>query len=90
MTHIFQVNQGVLYQTVADEAVLLNINDNHYYGLDDIAARIWTLLMECGEVDAVVARMLQEYAVDEATLRTDISALLVELEKRGLIARVAQ
>ena len=84
-----QVADDVLFQTVADEAVLLNISDSHYYGLDDVATRMWQLLVEHGEVDAVIRQMLAEYEIDEATLRHDFAALVAEMEQRGLIKRAA-
>jgi hypothetical protein len=83
-----QIANDVLFQTIADEAVLLNINDNHYYGLDDVATRMWQLLVEHGEAEAVIRQMLDEYEVDEATLRQDFVTLVAEMERRGLIQRV--
>ena len=44
----FQIAKDVLFQFVAGEAVLLNVNDNHYHGLDDVAPRMWQLLVEHG------------------------------------------
>lgn len=88
MTVRLQIADDVLFQTVADEAVLLNMADNHYYGLDDVATRMWQLLGEHGAEDAVIQAMLKEYDIDEATLRQDFAALVAELERRGLIRRV--
>ncbi len=88
MPEQLQIADDVLFQTVADEAVLLNIADNHYYGLDDVATRMWQLLAEHGTEDAVIQAMLAEYDVDEAALRQDFAALVTELEQRGLLNRV--
>ncbi len=88
MPEQLQIADDVLFQTVADEAVLLNIADNHYYGLDDVATRVWQLLAEHGTEDAVIQAMLAEYDVDEATLRQDFATLVAELEQRGLLNRV--
>jgi len=84
----FKLTDDVLFEILADEAVLLNLNDSHYYGLDDVAMRIWQLLVEHGDTDSVVAQMLKEYDVDEATLRRDLAVLVEEMERRGLITRV--
>lgn len=89
MPEQLQIADDVLFQAVADEAVLLNIADNHYYGLDDVATRMWQLLAEHGTEEAVIQEMLAEYDVDEATLHQDFAALVEELEQRGLIKRVA-
>ena len=83
-----QIAKDVLFQAVADEAVLLNINDNRYYGLDDVATRMWLVMMESGDAEAAIQQILAEYEVDEATLRHDLAALVVEMEQRGLIQRV--
>ena len=88
MTVRLQIAEDVLFQTVADESVLLNIADNHYYGLDDVATRMWQLLVEYGDGEAVIREMLAEYEVDETTLRQDFAALVAEMEQRGLIKRV--
>lgn len=88
MSERLQIADDVLFQTVADEAVLLNMADNHYYGLDDVATRMWQLLVEHGDADAVIREMLAEYDVDETMLRQDFAALIVEMEQRGLIKRV--
>ena len=88
MTVRLQIAEDVLFQTVADESVLLNIADNHYYGLDDVATRMWQLLVEYGDGEAVIRKMLAEYEVDETTLRQDFAALVAEMEQRGLIKRV--
>lgn len=89
MSTRLQIADDVLFQTVADEAILLNMADNHYYGLDDVATRMWQLLMELGDGEAVIRAMLAEYDVEETTLRHDFAALVAEMEQRGLITRVA-
>lgn len=89
MSKQFQLREGVIIEVVEDEAILLNLNDNLYYGLDDIATRICQLLVEHGNIETVVGQMLKEYRVDEATLRNDIIKLVEEMERRGLFNRVA-
>jgi DNA-binding MarR family transcriptional regulator len=84
-----RIADNVLFQPIADEAVILNVNAERYYGLDDVATRAWQLLMEYGETEAVIRQMMAEYEVDEATLRQDITALVASMEQRGLIKRVA-
>ena len=89
MPEQLQIADDVLFQTVADEAVLLNIADNHYYGLDDVATRMWQLLAEHGTEGAKQVDVHVYNDVDEAPLRQDFAALVTELERRGLIKRVA-
>lgn len=88
MPQEFKADDGVLFQTVADESVLLNINDNRYYGLDEVATRMWQLLMEHGDEETVIRQMMEEYDVEEPVLRRDFTALVAEMEQNGLIKRV--
>ena len=57
----FQVTEDVLFQTVYDEAVLLNLNNDRYYGLDNVGARMWQLLAEHGEPDRFAQPGLQHF-----------------------------
>ena len=43
---VFTVSKDVLFQEVAGETVLLDLNSESYFGLDEVGTRIWTLLNE--------------------------------------------
>lgn len=67
------------------EAVILNLADGVYYGLDGVGAMVWDLLRQprtAGELrDAVTAG----YDVDAETAWRDLSALLADLSERRLV-----
>ncbi len=77
--------EGVLFQKLDRDAVLLNLKTEQYYSLDGVGTRIWQLLGETGSLEATVRRMLAEYTVDEATVRADTLALADKLAARGLL-----
>jgi hypothetical protein len=79
------VPAGVRFQELTGEAVLLNLDNDRYYGLDDVGTRIWQLLAEHGDIETVMTKMLAEYEVDEATLRADLQTLVKELLEAGLL-----
>ena len=80
------LSPDVLFQELEDEAILLNITSENYYGLDDVGLRIWQLLEEHGgETELVISQMQAEYHVDEALLRDDITNLMAELSEAGLV-----
>ena len=79
----------VLFQPLGGEAVLLNLNNNRYYGLNEVGARTWQLLQEHGEVGAAVTQLLEEYEVDEATLRQDVEALVAQLIEQEMLTAVS-
>jgi hypothetical protein len=76
---------GVVFQEVEGEMVLLSLESERYYALDDVGSRFWELLIEHGDLERVVAVMLDEFAVDEPTLRADLDALVAQLREAGLV-----
>ena len=81
-----EIPKDVLFQTLGDEAVLLNLNDSRYYGLDDVGRRMWELLAEHRSTEPVVQQLLREYDVEEQVLRADLATLIEKLKAAGLIA----
>lgn len=75
----------VVSQEVEGELVLLDVTGERYWSLDVVGARCWQLLVEHGERDAVLAALLAEFDVEEATLRADVDALIEQLGSAGLI-----
>jgi hypothetical protein len=76
---------AVLFQELEGECVLLNLDTERYYSLDDVGTRMWQLLAEHGDVATVVEQLLAEYDVDEATLRQDLVDLIGKLSEAGLV-----
>ncbi len=60
-----KIDPNVLTQELEGEAVLLNLTDEHYFGLDDIGLRFWQLLEQHGNSMDVVQQMKAEYGVPE-------------------------
>ena len=75
----------VMSRQVGDETVILDLGSGTYFGLDPVGARIWQLLSEGHQVDAVVSALLGEYDVPEEQLRQDVNGLVSELVSRGLV-----
>lgn len=78
-------SEEVLFRELDGEAVMLDLESERYFGLDEVGTRIWQLLDEHHEVETVVAQMLEEYDVEEERLRADMAALIAELLDAGLI-----
>jgi hypothetical protein len=75
----------VILQELGDEVVVANLDTGVYFSMNEVAARIWSLLLESSSIGEVVAKMLDEYDVDEAAVRADVNRLIDELLEHGLI-----
>src|SRR3990172_5074462 len=80
-----KIPSDVLFQIVNGEAVLLNLKNERYFGLDEVGTRIWRLLNGECDLQKVFEIMLDEYDVDANQLEQDINKLVRELVEAGLI-----
>lgn len=82
------IEPEILYQEIGDEVVVLNLRNEHYYGLDEVGARAWQLLTrpeQGGNVASVVAQLLNEFEVEKDVLQQDLANLFYQLKEAGLI-----
>lgn len=79
------VPPDVLFHELDGEAVLLNLKTGKYYGLNEIGARLWGLLVKNPSLDTALQTLLEEYEVDDNRLRQDILRLIEDLAAQGLV-----
>lgn len=77
--------EDVLVRELECESVLLNLNNESYYGLDEVGTRMWELLTASESIELAYRTLLAEYDVDPETLRADLQDLLTEFAEQGLI-----
>ena len=75
----------VLFRELDGEAVMLDLETERYYGLDEVGTRIWQLFAEYEETETVISQLVAEYEVEEEQLRQDLAVLLGELAEAGLV-----
>jgi L-fucose isomerase-like protein len=86
------VNSSIIVATseqisseLSDEAVILNLKTGVYHGLNEVGARIWSLIQEPKTVADVKDTILSEYQVEPEVCATDLMNLLQNLLAAGLI-----
>jgi len=84
-----QVRDGVLFQELQGEAVLLNLDSGTYFGLDAVGTRMWQLILEHERLAEVVQSVVAEYEVAEENCSADLLALVRKLETQGLVTVTA-
>jgi hypothetical protein len=75
----------VLYQEVGDEAVLLDLSSEQYFGLDPVGTRIWNLLDGESRLEDIHATLADEYDADPAQIGDDLQSLAQALADAGLV-----
>jgi len=80
-----RVPEGILFQDLQGETVLLNLNTGVYFGLDPVGTRIWQLIQEQQSLQKVQDCLLEEYDVTRDQGLQDLLALITQLQEKGLI-----
>ena len=78
----------VLVRELGGESLLLNLESETYFGLDDVGTRMWTLLVDSSSIEHALVVLKAEYGVEEDVLRRDLAALLAQLLEHGLLVVV--
>ena len=86
LNQVVTLSPDVISQEVSGETVLLDLNSENYFGLDEVGTRIWQLIEASGNLQEIYDTMLSEYEVDADQLLEDMEQLVVDIEKAGLVS----
>ena len=75
----------VLLQDLEGEAVLLNLKNGQYYGLDENSFNMYKILTSSSSVQAAYEALVREYEVAPERLRADLDQFLSHLIENGLV-----
>jgi Coenzyme PQQ synthesis protein D (PqqD) len=81
----YKLKEGVIYQEVGEEALLLNEETEEVFSLNAVAREIWLAVQRTNSVDGGVAELIQLYQVDSEVLLHDAQDLFKSIAKAGLL-----
>ena len=81
------VPDGVLISHLQEESVILNLESERYFGLDDVGTRFLTVLTSSESIESAYETLRDEYDVDPHALRDDLRKLVEKLIDQGLLIR---
>ena len=79
------VPEAVLMREIGGEAVILNLDSEKYYGLNEVGARVWLALTTTPSIQAAYDALLDEFSVQPDQLRQDLESLVADLAEHGLV-----
>ena len=80
-----RVSDNTIFRELAGEAVLLQLEDGMYFGLDRVGTRLWQLIAERGRLREVFDGAREEFDVDGGTLEKDLLTLVGNLARKNLV-----
>jgi coenzyme PQQ synthesis protein D (PqqD) len=81
------VPEDVIVRELNGEAVVLNLHNGTYFGLNSVGMRIWQLCEEHGSLREVWEAMQHEFDAPGDALQTDLLVFVNELSSRKLLKR---
>jgi hypothetical protein len=76
--------ENILIRELSGEAVLLDLNKELYFGLDEVGYRMWTVLTSADTVGAAYEQLLSEYEVEPEQLEKSVESLISQCVDQGL------
>lgn len=85
VTDRFSKCDDVLSQEVLGETILLNLEGETYFGLNEVGTRIWQLIQSGQNIAETLQALSDEYDVGMEQLESDVDKLLINLTEAGLV-----
>jgi hypothetical protein len=79
------IPENVLVRELSGEAVLLNLNSEMYYALDEVGFRIWTVVTSADSIGVGYEQLLSEYDVEPEQLLESLDDLINQCVEQGLL-----
>ena len=84
-----RVPEHVLMRSLGDEMVMLNLDAESYYGLNEVGARLMQLAQAGATLEQVTEQLLAEFEVGREQLEHDLRTVAAQLIAAGLLVEAA-
>jgi hypothetical protein len=78
-------SQGNIVSDMGGEKVMLSVQNGKYYNLGEMGGVIWDLIKEPISIAQLVAALMEEYDVDQATCESQVISFLELIRRENLI-----
>lgn len=85
LTQKITFSQSVFAQEIDGEMVLLDMESENYFGLDEVGTSIWQAMQEKESLQEVFEVLMEQYEVEEEVLQKDLSDFVEKLLESGLV-----
>jgi len=81
----FRTSPDVAARDIPDGLMLVNLQTGAAFKLNRVGAAVWKRLDGTSPVTEIVSELDRQYGVGLEVLRRDVTALLEDLQKQGLV-----
>lgn len=69
--------------------VLLDGRNGHYWGLDEVGSRIWSLMQEGHSPTGIAKKLSEEYEASPEALRADVDSFIDSMRRSKILREAA-
>lgn len=84
----FSAREGLVAESIEGETVILDLDADEYFSLNEVAGALWSLLEEGADIDTLVDEITETYDIEDERARTDVEAFLAGALDAGIVNRV--
>jgi hypothetical protein len=74
-----------VWRIVDDEALIVDLESGGFFSLDRVGTEVWKGLKDGLDLARIVGAIAEKYGVDQQRVQRDVSELLEELNREGLM-----
>ena len=81
-----KVPDDLLFQELSNgELVFLNLNNESYFGLDEIGTVIWNEITSTDNIESAYNNLLEKFDVTPDRLKKDLESLINQMIENGIL-----
>ena len=80
-----RLRSGLLFRRIVDEGLLLDLEEDVGYRLNEVGIRIVSLLSEGVAGEVLIERLCEEFEIDRESCAAEVDAFVAELRGRDLL-----
>jgi hypothetical protein len=84
-TTVVSRNQLILTAEVGAETAMMNLEQDRFFGLDDIGGDIWRRLQAPRTFGDLINDLMKDYDANRATIADDVRTILTEMAAHNLV-----
>ena len=82
---IIQRNENLLSNNLGEDIVMMDIEKGSYYGLEEVAARIWELTENPASISSICQTLTAEYDVSQEQCSEEVMKFVKDLLNQEII-----
>ncbi len=84
----FETRENLVLEEIDDEVVILDLQNNVYFGLNEVGKFVWRGLEAEQTIGEIIADLLAEFEVEREVVAKDVRDFVADALENELVSRV--